>query len=187
MCDTICQPTQFQNNKEPSLKRLPVIHLNKLGDQLLPTNACQNYYNCKDPRLFDVMRCQKLYLDRKPYEYNPEPFEVLYSDKNNEFGRNYGSYARVNAGDIVYYDDKELSQAFYNPVYSTTSRSVGIDWSDPMSNMKPQYYRIPVVRNDQYVATEGLSSIRDINEFRENLIASQQLKNNQQSYDDRFG
>ena len=103
----------------------------------------------------------------------------------------YSSYLDVNAGDILYYVDKSISDAFSTPVYANPAYSKGYILVDPMGGIRPQYDRCPV-KNPNLLQTKKdnfdykLSWLQDSNEFREDLIARQQRTNNEQIYSTRY-
>lgn len=186
MCTPYYQPNAFLQRKEPSLTPLPsFIPYNQIDRYGTQTET--GFYDGNDARLFNPIRNQGMVLDRMPYMV-PEPSaEQLYSPDNNPIGRPYGNYSQVPLGDISYYNDKNIAQTLREPVFSTSAQVLGFNWYDPMGNYKPQYYRMPVSNEGRSAKTRGLTSIRDENEFRENLMASQQARRNQQSYIQRWG
>ena len=143
-----------------------------------------------DPRLWNAPLAQRLLLDQPPQDDNVKLNEI-YDEKYRGFGENYKSYADVSAGQISYYIDRSREDAFYGPNFSTTARTVGTLYQDPMSNMKPQYERVPLISRN-YLNTErqnypdGLSSLTDSTFHREDLMARQMRKQNEQRYAPRW-
>lgn len=136
------------------------------------------YFHPGDPRLFDVRRSIPLRLDRPPdVSQIPSSFEEIYGPNLTGYGKGYKSYQDVNAGQIVYYDSKPPA------IYDISSTVHGFYYRDPMGVVKPQYIRVPDIKYNMFKSVDNcLSSIRDSNEFREDLIARQQLKHNQQKW-----
>lgn len=150
-------------------------------------------YLTNDPRLISAIRGgQKLVLDTPPINGGQIKLKDIYTDKTLEnYGKKYNSYTDIKAGDIVYYIDRSIEDAFIPQIYQNNAYDTGILYQDPMTSMKPQYIRQPVYENnhldtkrDNY--NHGLSWLDDSIEQREDLIARQQLKNNQQKYSSRW-
>jgi hypothetical protein len=147
-------------------------------------------YISHDPRLLDVRRNILTKLDRPSYtgEVN---LKDIYNKDLNGYGRSfYADYADIDTGQIGYYYDRSIEDAFYKPVYDIPSKVTGVLYQDPMSNMKPQYIKEPIMKSDPINGPEDnfacLSFVSDTNGFREDIIARQQLKNNQQKYSARW-
>lgn len=83
----------------------------------------------------------------------------------------------VNNGQITYYIDNSIKDAFYSPIYQIPNETVKIDYKDPMDSVKPHYALIH--KNEDIFDYSCLSFINDTAFHRENLIASQQAKSNQ--------
>lgn len=158
---------------------------------------CQNtgatFYGSSDPRLVSSFHNgQFLPLDKPPINGGQIKLADIYTDPTlQNYGKQYSSYMDVNAGDIVYYIDKSIQDAFYKPVYENNAYDTGVLYKDPMGSMKPQYLRQPVIGNNVLNTKRenyqhGLSWMEDSNEQREDIIARQQLKNNQQKYSARW-
>jgi len=143
-----------------------------------------------DPRLLNVAGPSRLLLDRPPMNSTPK-LNTLSNDKSLDlYGQGYKSYKDVNAGQVIYYMDSSREDAFYEPIFSTKAETVGIMYKDPMGNMKPQYERI-VERecNGQKTGCEYdscLSFLEDTQIHREDILASQMRKRNEQRYEPRW-
>ena len=149
-------------------------------------------YGSNDPRLISAAHNgQILALDKPPIDGQIKLEDIYTDPKLKNYGAKYNSYSDVNAGDITYYIDKSIEDAFYKPIYENNAFDTGYLWKDPMGAYKPQYERVPVIW-DNVLDTKrnryrgGLSWIEDSNESREDLMARQQLKNNQQKYSARW-
>ena len=112
--------------------------------------------------------------------------------KQRNYGKNYRTYTDIKSGQIVYYVDKEIQDAFFNPLFENNSTAVGTVYVDPMGSIKPQYDRIPIYNNNVLDTDNnthykgGLSWIQDSCESREDLIALQMRKHNQSRYEPRW-
>jgi hypothetical protein len=84
----------------------------------------------------------------------------------------------MNKGQVQYYIDNTIKDAYYEPVYDIPSSTVMVPYVDPMSSFKPHYIQCM----DQQILKEysPYSFIRDTAFYRENLTASQQAKTNQE-------
>lgn len=152
---------------------------------------CSTVYISTDPRLIDVPRSQLLPLDRPPYD-DTVKLENVYTDKTlRRYGKDYRTYSDINAGQITYYTDKSIEDAFFQPNFSTSATMVGTMYKDPMGAMKPQYDRYPL-KCDNHLNTDkdsydgGLSWISDSMEFRQDLMAKQMRKSNQTRWSPRW-
>jgi hypothetical protein len=149
-------------------------------------------YASTDPRLISPMHSgQILTLDRPPVNENIKLADI-YTDPNMKYyGEKYTSYSDINAGQINYYIDRSIEDAFYQPIFENNAYVKGELYKDPMDSMKPQYNRTPVY-NDNFLNTKRknyrgkLSWIEDSNEQREDIMALQQRKNNQMKYSSRW-
>ena len=194
----------FDQNIEPRLQPNEYTNLNpKAIDNLYDTSfkkiecdineGCgKTVYISTDPRLISTSHSgQVLALDVPPLNGKVKLSEVYTDPRLQNYGRRYTSYEDVNAGQIEYYIDKHFDDAFYTPVYENPSFATSSILIDPMGSIKPQYNRVPV-KNNNVMDTKRdnfdhkLSSLQDSNEHREDLMARQQRKNNQQNYQLRW-
>lgn len=149
-------------------------------------------YVSHDPRLLDPIRNSLLKLDRPP-NVGDLALNNLYCEDLKNYGKGYRSYSDINTGQIQYYIDASIQDALYEPVYDIPTEVTSVLYQDPMSNIKPQYNRkwrdedgiskLPVP-GEIYGC---LSFIDDTSHHREDIIARQQLKNNQQKWSARWG
>lgn len=145
-----------------------------------------------DPRLKSVARGGSvLLLDRPPVTYNIEPDKVNMDESLKDYGKNYKTYKDVNAGQITYYVDKSKKEAFHSPDFSTSARTVGYLYKDPMGGLKPHYERQPLtdtnhLETKRVLLGGELSWMRDTGAHREDLISKQMYKINQQRWDSRW-
>jgi hypothetical protein len=125
-----------------------------------------------NPKTMDAPRGIRMRLDR-PSTTGSVPLCNIYDAPHID---NYTPY-NVNNGQISYYIDNSIKDAYYPPVYNipfTTGRYL---YTDPMTSEKPHYVLIQENRDiDNFCP---LSSINDSAFHRENLIAAQQAKFNQ--------
>lgn len=150
-------------------------------------------YISADPRLAYTPRAQRLELDRPPFRTSHTMDEIAHDRSLDRYGQDYRDYKDIRAGQIVYYTSDALDSPFYPPIFSNTARIVGYDYTDPMGSSKPQYFREPLTNPDYLHTDRGpysyphmLSWIRDTNEHREDLMASQMRKRNQQRWSPRW-
>ena len=156
-----------------------------------------NYQNLTwvstDPRLLDPVRNSLLHLDRPPFRStdfqrkNPQEkvdMMEIYDEKYENYGKCYKTYSDIKAGDIYYYVDKSREDAYYEPNFTIPARTQGVMFKDPMGTMKPTYQRyVTKFPDDKY---SSLSSIRDINWHREDIMSAQMAVRNQQRYEPRY-
>jgi hypothetical protein len=162
----------------------------------IDVNNCQasscvgTTYLSSDPRLYNQGGTW-LQLDTPPINAATK-LSTLTTDKSlNRYGQGYKSYADVNAGQVLYYIDKNREDTFYAPLFSKNATTVGTMYQDPMGAMKPQYNRIPLEQSspclrggEQYEYC--LSFMRDTQAQREDILALQMRKQNEQRYAPRW-
>ena len=159
-----------------------------------PRTACNGttYLN-SDARLYNAAGPSFLQLDRPPYDSSVK-LSTLPEDKSLDYyGQNYKSYSDINAGHILYYISRDREDAFYEPLFSSDSTTIGVMYKDPMGSMKPQYDRIP---KDDYNPIRdnpcdvsgkfNLSWMKDSQFHREDLISKQMRKRNEQRFAPRW-
>jgi hypothetical protein len=174
-------PQLYQNNLAPGF--------DKIGCR---TECPNETYISNDPRLLDVLRAQYLPLDRPPMTGNVKLKDV-YDKKIDNYKTGYlKNYSDINDGQITYYIDKSIENAFYKPVYSEPSIETTNLLQDPMGSIKTEHNRTAIVNTQNPATTSyqcypyNLSFIQDSASYREDLIALQQRKNNQQKWSARW-
>lgn len=174
----------------------PQVYQGKLaeGFNKVGCNTCcpNETYISMDPRLYSSTRADYLVLDRPPMDGNVR-LKDLYSSKLDCYGIGFKPYDQINDGQITYYIDESIKDAFYKPVYSEPAEEISVLYKDPMGSMKPEYNRKALINTYNHTVTEsdcypyGLSFIQDSQSFREDIIALQQRKNNQEKWSARWG
>lgn len=148
-------------------------------------------YTSHDPRLFYAPYAQRLTLDRPPLDATSN-LGCLSSDKSlDKYGQNYLGYKDINAGQIVYYINKEKEEPFFSPLFTTPAYTYSELYQDPMGAMKPKYYRFPIkhtnpLNRDKNSYEGDLSWIEDSMFHREDLLSKQMSRNNEQRYESRW-
>lgn len=136
-----------------------------------------------DPRLIDVVRDIHMELDRPPLQpKGVQPLGDVYAPENDRIRpQTYcKGYSSIYPGDIQYYLDPSISQAYDDPVFVQRSAVVPFVFQDPMGGMKPQYDRIPLFQNN--INSSAYTSDQDQMSYREDLIARQSRKMNQSDF-----
>ena len=154
--------------------------------------GCTKVYASTDPRLVSAAHGgQVMTLDRPPITTDIK-LKDIYTDKSLQgYGQNYKTYSDINAGQIMYYTDKSRQDAFYEPLFSSSAMTHGTLYKDPMGAMKPQYDRVPLKCNDPLNTDMnryegGLSWIQDSQNHRQDLLAKQMRKHNEQRWMPRW-
>lgn len=159
-----------------------------------PRSSCNGttYLN-SDPRLYNAAGPTWLQLDRPPLVSTPKLNTLTNNKSLDYYGQNYSSYADVNAGQVLYYISKDREDAFYEPLFAEKATAVGTMYQDPMGNMKPQYDRVPDEKYDPILQDPCdvtgdycLSWIRDSQFQREDLLARQMRRRNQERFAPRW-
>jgi hypothetical protein len=151
----------------------------------------KNVYISNDPRLISsIHNGQVLPLNLPPNTCDIK-LDTLNTDNSlNRYGQNYKTYSDINAGQITYYVDKSIEGAFFEPNFSSESQMFGTLYKDPMGTIKPQYDRQPLTYNSintkNNVYTGGLSWIQDSQEHRQDLLALQMRRRNQERWEPRW-
>jgi hypothetical protein len=136
-----------------------------------------------DPRLIDVVRDIHMELDRPPLQpRGVQPLRDVYAQDNDRVRpQTYrGGYASIYPGDVQYYLDPSLAQAYDSPVYVQRSAVVPFVFQDPMGGMKPQYDRLPLFDNN--ISSSAYTFDQDQMSYREDLISRQSRKMNQSDF-----
>lgn len=148
--------------------------------------GCQmTQFASTDPRLISAAHGgQVMTLDRPPLNSTVRLSNV-YNENLRGYGQGYNTYSDIEAGDVLYYIDKSIQNPFFNPNYVTSATMKGTMLKDPMGAMKPQYDRYPIrcnnpITSDKTSFDGGLSWIQDSTGFREDLMALQSRKRNQE-------
>ena len=154
-------------------------------------DCSENTWVGTDPRLKSVARGGSvLLLDRPPTTYNMNPEKVNTDKSLIDYGKNYKSYADIDAGQITYYIDNSTKDAFYSPVVTTSARTIGSLYKDPMGALKPHYERQPLIEVNHLETKRksrgGLTWMKDTDAHREDLMSRQMTKINQQRWEPRW-
>ena len=141
-----------------------------------------------DARLYSSAHNQFMELDSVPIQnvYNSINDNVSGNPELNNYGKNYSGYSSINAGQIQYYVDSELSEPFYKPVYGTKAKVTGTMYKDPMDSVKPHFDR-EYPKFGMYNDCTCLSSIDDTTKFRDDIMSRQQRVNNQKDFSRIYG
>ena len=204
---------EFSNNYErpifsQSIQPLPKSGFQNLNPQVLtdkfspnftllncpPSQACSTpqFYN-SDPRLISSSHNgQILTLDSVPIESSMKLRDIPKDERLNNYGQKYQSYEDVGAGQIMYYINKSREDPYYEPLFVSSAKVDGYLYQDPMGALKPQYSRTPL-RADNPIGQlprnnyEGcLSSTQDALDHRQDLMARQMRKHNEQRFMPRY-
>lgn len=151
-----------------------------------------------DPRLLDPRRNVMLQLDTFPANYGVlnsgnQPSSInmmqIYTDKKCGYGKNYRNYDDITEGDITYYIDKDIQSEFSYPNFTIPSISTGVVFSNPMTNFEPVYTRTQMSGINKDIQIDNynpLSSIRDTNSHREDIMSYAMAKINKEKYSARY-
>lgn len=124
-----------------------------------------------DPRLVDVLRNDRLILDRPVLQ--PAQVQPLCLDPDAAYPSTgvQASYADLTGGQIQYYTDADISQTFFSPVYEMPAVVRPSMFRDPMGSLKVYYDREPLLRRN--AALSDYSFDEDQMSFREDLMSRQ--------------
>ena len=128
-----------------------------------------------DPRLVDQVRGIKTTLSRPPLklDVNCDLTNIDYNGKVTS----YPTLNDINIGDYIYYYNEDLSQPFIPTNFSIPARIKKELFIDPMTSVKPQYYR------EKEIYSVGCDQpTRDQLTFREDMMERFLRKPNQRSW-----
>jgi len=131
-----------------------------------------------DPRLLNASRNMRLRLSHAPIDGSVKE-SAMYDHRALQYGGVYTSYANIGSGQIVYYVDKSLQDAFPSPNFTEKVEIVKSVFTDPMGSVKTMYTRNqlnpenPLLHPQNSAKDYGLSFLRDTNQQREDIMASQ--------------
>jgi hypothetical protein len=158
-----------------------------------PIESCPPVvYLSHDPRQFDAVRADYMPLDTIPIDGDVR-LRNVYNDKYDGYGIGFTPYEQIRDGQIVYYVDKSIQDPFYKPVYSEPAEESTVLFKDPMGAMKPEYNRYPLINTANPTVTTAknypycLSYLQDTQSYREDLMALQQRRHNQEKWSARWG
>lgn len=195
---------QFNQNIQPDETKKGIVELNPqyyssklqpMFDQIDCCGPCQTGdkpWISTDPRLYDPIRADYLLLDRPPISGQVKMKDIYNLNPSQHYTTGQGkSYETTFDGQIGYYIDKSIEDPYFSPVFNQQSNVTSYVYKDPMGAMKPHYDRVPVVAYNPVTITracvpEKLTFLADTGSFREDIIASQQAKNNQSKYSSRW-
>ena len=191
----------FRSDIQPAAKRGTILinpqviteNFARDFEKAIPTDQCKGpqYSAYGDSRLVNAARAQITTLDHPPIDGSMKLHELADSKYLDNFGQNYKSYADINAGQFMYYNDTSIEDPYFGPNFITSAYTDGILYKDPMGAMKPQYTRIPV-KNDNPIGPKRdqydgqYSWMQDSLNHRQDLMSLQQRKSNQQRYVPRW-
>lgn len=178
----------------------PPVCLNKPGVRLAsweytrvaptPCGPIPGYVG-SNPKLVDAMRAQRLTLDR-PHTTGEMPVgnvshDAIYTPEMAAYGKDYLNYGDINAGQIQYYLTETSAFPYIDPVYATPAEVAHVVRTDPMGVARPEYPRAPLTAYawDPCVNTDD-SFTHDTLTHREDLMALQSRRRNQQEYGYRY-
>jgi hypothetical protein len=144
-----------------------------------------------DPTLIDAARGIQIGLDAPPQESTIRLADI-YTDPALEFyGKPTSTYEDINRGQIMYYVNRDLARPFSSPNFVSASTARGDLYKDPMGAVKPQFNRFPIKCENPITSAKRrweykLSSIQDTTLHREDLMARQMRKWNEQDFQKRW-
>jgi len=207
---TNCHFPDFFNYEDSNEYNVSIQPTKKNGIQLLNPQALQDKYSknftpsscnskgCNkdvylstDPRLLSVPSNQYYPLDRPPIDSKIKINEIATDNSLNNYGKNYSGYSDINAGQIVYYINKERTEPFYSPNFVTSALTTSKITQDPMGQVRPSYTRYPLKAPDHLNTKKQsysgcLSWIHDSTNHREDIMSKQMELYNKERWEPRW-
>jgi hypothetical protein len=155
-------------------------------------SCLQEQYISHDPRLVSAAHMgQTLTFSDLPLDTTVKLNTLLVDPTLDNYGQNYGTYSDIKAGNVAYYIDHSIEDPMFYPNFTIPAQIDGNLYKDPMGAFKPEYNRYPVkCRNvlDPNVNSYygSLSSLEDSLGQREDIMALQMRKRNQQRWEPRW-
>ena len=181
-----CHNTSFIGmSKEPnpwtqnSIEVLnPNFGLTKADGFFHTTNDCT--VTAVDPRLVNPMYgATPLQLNRAPFTGSVR-LKDIYSDELDNYGQNYKNYKDIDAGQIVYYVDNDITDALSLPNFTMRSNVKNTVFRTPMGGLWPRYEATPFTEDHKYISPQQFT--RDTVFQREDIMSRQMSKMNRQSF-----
>ena len=154
----------------------------------IDNTACNTKgYGSTHPKLISAFHNgQRLELDYPPLDPDIKLADIYTNPNLVNYGKKYNNYSDINVGNIMYYVDNEIKPAFFGPLFTNDSVTVGTNYIDPMSSIKPNYQRIPIKNSNKKGYSGCLSFIDDTSETREDIMSLQMRPNNRKRYATRW-
>lgn len=133
-----------------------------------------------DARLINPFTGHRIVLSQQPIDGSVASIDMYDSDRSQQ---KVSDYKDISLGQITYYVDKSIANAFYEPNFTQASKEVGVTYIDPMGSIKPQYTMVPKPIDIKTAKDIGLSYLYDTAFHRENIMASQMTVRNQQRWE----
>lgn len=156
------------------------------------TSCPKEQYISHDPRLVSAAHMgQVLTFSELPIDTTVKLNTLLVDPSLDNYGQNYGTYSDIKSGQILYYIDHSIEDPLFTPNFTMSSHVEGTLYKDPMGAMKPEYNRYPIkcrnVLDPKVNSYYGcLSSMEDSLGQREDIMALQMRKRNQQRWEPRW-
>ncbi len=154
-------------------------------------NGSNGFISTCDTRVKSNITGEITPLDRPPFTlYNN--FDNIYNEKYDKVGKPYNTYSDIDAGNIIYYISEDVKGPFPEVAYDLNGvvRS-NYEYNDPMTNRRIQHNFTPenkvscsYQRNKNYYG--NLSFINDTSIQREEIMALQSRKQNEQKWSSSF-
>lgn len=184
----------YKKSIQPNPTLTGYTNLNQIGLQF-----ANDYfpYGCgvinQNPLLIDTARGIKCPLDRPhltgELAVGNVEHDEIYTQNISKYGGVYAGYSSINNGQIQYYTDGKIQDAYFRPNFVSPALVSHSVLKDPMDNDKPEYDRhslVPYTWNKD-TSNDCLSFTHDTLEFRQELMEKQMRKRNQQRYTNRWG
>jgi len=146
-----------------------------------------------DPRLSSTTRGgDYLPLDTVPTTGRVRLKNMYNDGYTYDHATNFENYENIGDGNITYYIDKEIQDPFYKPVFSEPAKESSVLFVDPMGSVKLECNREALINTENPTVTKAkfypycLSSMQDSASFREDLMALQMRKINQERWSNRW-
>lgn len=170
------EPNPWQTNPNEVLN--PNFGLTK-ADGFFNTIS-KNTVTAVDPRLVNpIYGPSPLQLDRAPYT-GAVRLNEIYTKNLDNYGQNYKNYKDIDAGQIQYYVDNDITDTLSLPNFTIRSNVKNTVFQTPMGGLWPTYDATPLTKNHTYISPQQFT--RDTVYQREDIMSRQMSKMNRQSF-----
>lgn len=169
----------YKLNAEFGLISDPTFEKAKIEDY--PAECKDTYISYSDPRTIDPRRGEK-------YKFNRAPLQAMKTQMLNydeiygtAYSTKYSGYANVGLGQYLYYVDTDMSAPYRSPIYTLRSDVHTDAYNDPMGGRRVNFEKFPITGT--YNNISDYQETRDQLSYREDMMARQQRKYNEQRYE----
>ena len=160
---------------------LPIDKLKSLGGKLCSDKSHVGWIS-RDSTTLDAQKAVRMCLDTVPANSYIKDFWGIYSEHSDVNRYKSVYYHREDLpGQIQYYVDPEMTNPFFMPLFPQNTRAFAAVYVDPMNNTQYDFRRS--VKQPLDCDDCGIAEFRDLQNHREDLLASNMRSRNRRDYE----